>query len=155
MRRLLPALAAGAWIAAAAFAQTVPAPAKAAPASKPPAAAKTTGCVDCHLALDDERITPPAKLFADDVHAKAGFTCIFCHGGNGDAQDQELAHDRKKGFIGKPAPKDIPGVCAKCHSDAAAMKHFNPSLRVDQLAEYRTSGHGKKLAEGDTRSPSA
>ena len=31
------------------------------------------------------------------------------------------------------------------------MKHFNPSLRVDQLAEYRTSKHGKKLAEGDTR----
>ena len=29
------------------------------------------------------------------------------------------------------------------------MKHFNPSERVDQLAEYRTSGHGKTLLRGD------
>jgi hypothetical protein len=153
---------AGIWIAVAAFAApapdkpapTAPAagkPAPAAPAPKAPAPAATTGCVECHLALDDERVTPPAKAFADDIHAKSGFTCIFCHGGDANAQDQELAHDPKKGFIGKPAPRDIPGICAKCHSDAAAMKQFNPSLRVDQLAEYRTSGHGKKLAEGDTR----
>jgi hypothetical protein len=144
--------AAGIWIAVAAFAASPPArPTPAAPAPKAPAPAPTTGCVDCHLALDDERITPPARAFADDIHAKSGFTCVFCHGGDANAQDQELAHDRKKGFLGKPAPRDIPGICAKCHSDAAAMKHFNPSLRVDQLAEYRTSGHGKKLAEGDTR----
>jgi hypothetical protein len=85
----------------------------------------------------------------DDVHAKAGFTCVFCHGGNAAAEDQELAHDAKKGFIGKPTHAQIPEVCGKCHSDAAAMKHFNPSLRTDQLSEYRTSGHGKKLAQGD------
>ena len=152
MRERLLVAAAGIWIAAAAFAASAPArPTPAAPAPKAPAPAATTGCVDCHLALDDERITPPARAFADDIHAKSGFTCIFCHGGDANAQDQELAHDRKKGFIGKPAPRDIPGICAKCHSDAAAMKHFNPSLRVDQLAEYRTSAHGKKLAEGDTR----
>ena len=154
MRARLLSAAAGLWIAAAVFAATPPAPAKptpAGPGSKAPAPAATTGCVECHLALDDERITPPAKAFADDVHARAGFTCVFCHGGDGTAQDQELAHDRKKGFLGKPSPRDIPGICAKCHSDAATMKHFNPSLRVDQLAEYRTSGHGKKLAEGDTK----
>jgi hypothetical protein len=142
---------AGIWIALAAVAASAPGKPPPAPAPKAPAPAATTGCVDCHLALDDERVTPPARAFADDIHAKAGFTCIFCHGGDANAQDQELAHDRKKGFIGKPAPRDIPGICARCHSDAAAMKHFNPSLRVDQLAEYRTSGHGKKLAEGDTR----
>jgi hypothetical protein len=49
-------------------------------------------------------VTPPAKLFlGDDVHAKAGFTCVFCHGGDGTADDQELAHDKKKGFIGAGA----------------------------------------------------
>jgi cytochrome c3-like protein len=118
------------------------------PASKP---APTTTCIDCHLALDDPSVTPPVKLFlGDDVHAKAGFTCVFCHGGDGTAEDQELAHDKKKGFIGKPAPRDIPQVCGKCHSDAAVMKQFNPSLRVDQLSEYKTSGHGRKLATGDT-----
>ena len=136
-------------LAAAAVAQS---PAKASAAKPAPAKAQAAiGCVDCHLALDDARITPPAKLFADDVHARAGFTCAFCHGGDASAQDQEVAHDKKKGFIGKPSPKDIPGLCAKCHSDAATMKHFNPSLRIDQLSEYRTSGHGKKLAQGDTR----
>jgi hypothetical protein len=152
VRKRFLVVAAGVWIAVAAFAASPPAkPAPTAPVPKAPAPASTTGCVDCHLALDDERITPPAKAFADDIHAKSGFTCIFCHGGDANAQDQELAHDRKKGFIGKPAPRDIPGICAKCHSDAAAMKRFNPSLRVDQFAEYRTSAHGKKLAKGDTR----
>lgn len=115
---------------------------------KPPVAVNT--CVDCHLALDDERITPPAKLFADDVHAKAGFTCVFCHGGDARQEDQEKAHDRAKGFIGKPKPQQIPELCGKCHSDAALMKQYDPSQRVDQLTEYRTSGHGKALLRGDT-----
>ncbi len=123
--------------------------AAAAPAAKPVPA---SGCLDCHLALDDARITPPARLFStDDVHAQAGFTCVFCHGGDPKAEDEEKAHDRKKGFLGKPAPRAIPALCAKCHGDAAVMKQFNPSLRVDQLTEYLTSGHGKKLAQGDVR----
>ena len=147
-------LAAWAWCALAA---TPPSKPPAAPSASPApaggrapaAAALATGCVECHLALDDAQVTPPAKLFADDVHARAGFTCVFCHGGDGAATDQDLAHAAKKGFIGKPSHERIPELCGKCHSDAAAMKHFNPSLRTDQLAEYRTSGHGKKLAAGD------
>jgi hypothetical protein len=135
------------WAFAASARAQAPAPAAPAAARKP---VPVSGCLECHLALDDARITPPAKLFSgDDVHAQAGFTCVFCHGGDPIAEDQDKAHDRKKGFLGKPAPKDIPALCGKCHSDAAVMKQFNPSLRVDQLAEYRTSGHGKKLAAGD------
>ncbi len=141
-------------LAATALAQAAPAakPASGAAPSAAPArkAAPASGCLDCHLALDDARITPPARLFSgEDVHAQAGFTCVFCHGGDPKAEDEEKAHDRKKGFLGKPAHKDIPALCGKCHSDAAVMKQFNPSLRVDQLAEYRTSGHGKRLAQGD------
>ena len=110
----------------------------------------TNACVECHLALDDARVTPPAKLFSgDDVHARAGFTCVFCHGGDAAQEDMDRAHDRKKGWRGKPTPEEIPGICAKCHADAALMKHFNPSMRVDQLAEYKTSGHGRKLFAGD------
>jgi hypothetical protein len=147
-------LAGWTWAALAATPASNPtaAPAAAATAAKsnpPAAAALATGCVECHLALDDPRVTPPAKLFADDVHARSGFTCVFCHGGDSAASDQDLAHSAKKGFIGKPSHQQIPEVCGKCHSDAAAMKQFNPSLRTDQLAEYRTSGHGKKLATGD------
>jgi hypothetical protein len=118
--------------------------------SPPKAPQPVTGCVECHLALDDPRISPPAKLFADDVHAKAGFTCVFCHGGDGRQEDQEKAHDPAKGFIGKPKPQQIPELCGKCHSDAALMKQYDPSQRVDQLTEYRTSGHGKALVRGDT-----
>jgi hypothetical protein len=121
------------------------APAPAAPTAPAPAST----CVDCHLAVDDPRVSPPAAAFADDVHARAGFTCAACHGGDPKAEDQDAAHDRRKGFRGKPAPRDIPALCATCHADAAAMKQYNPSLRVDQLSEYRTSGHGKALAKGD------
>jgi hypothetical protein len=116
--------------------------------AKPPAV--INACIECHIALDDSRITPPAKLFADDVHAKAGFTCVFCHGGDARQEDQEKAHDPLKGFIGKPKPQQIPELCGKCHSDAALMKQYDPSQRIDQLAEYRTSGHGKALLRGDT-----
>jgi predicted CXXCH cytochrome family protein len=130
-------------------------PAAAAPARKPAvpaaaAAARPSTCLQCHLSLDDETLSPPARSFQkDDVHAKAGFTCANCHGGDPAQEDMDAAHDRKKGFIGKPTHQQIPGVCARCHSDAAMMKQFNPSLRVDELSEYRTSKHGQMLEKGD------
>ncbi len=120
------------------------------PAAQPRPAAPATGCVDCHLALDDARLTPPAKAFSDDIHARSGFTCVFCHGGDAAAQDQELAHDVRKGFRGRIPPRDVPEVCGRCHADVGLMKQFNPSLRVDQLSEYRSSGHGHALAKGDS-----
>ena len=126
------------------------APAAAAKTSPAAPAPATTGCIDCHLALDDPRLTPPAKAYADDVHARSGFTCVFCHGGDASATDQQAAHDPRKGFRGRIPPHDVPGTCGRCHADAAVMKQFNPSLRVDQLAEYRSSGHGRALARGDT-----
>ena len=117
-----------------------------APPSRPVA---VIGCVDCHLALDDARLSPPARAFRDDIHAKSGFTCASCHGGDPRAEDQDIAHDPRKGFRGKPLPKAIPELCGGCHADAAAMKRFDPSERVDQLSEYRSSGHGKALLKGD------
>ncbi len=134
--------AAGLITASFAFAQAPPVT----PGAKQPAA---IGCVDCHLALDDDRVSPPAKAFADDVHHRAGLTCASCHGGDPRAEDQDVAHDPRKGFRGKPSPRDIPQVCGTCHADAAAMRLFNPSLRVDQLSEYWTSHHGQKLRKGD------
>lgn len=131
------------------FAGALAAPAGPPTPTPPSKAVASIGCVDCHLALDDARVSPPAKLFADDIHARSGFTCASCHGGDPRAEDQDVAHDPKKGFRGKPSPREIPALCGTCHADAAAMKHFNPSLRVDQLQEYRTSGHGKKLLQGD------
>ena len=143
-------LAAAALFAAAATAALAQGTAKPAPAGVRLKPDPTIGCVTCHLALDDARVSPPAKLFADDVHAKSGFTCASCHGGDPATEDMDAAHDAKKGFRGKPKTVDVPALCGNCHADAALIKKYNPSERVDQLSEYKTSGHGKALAKGDT-----
>jgi predicted CXXCH cytochrome family protein len=54
-----------------------------------------------------------------------------------------------RGFVGKPGRTKIPELCARCHSDATVIHKFKPQQRVDQLAQYRTSVHGKRLAAGD------
>ena len=38
------------------------------------------------------------------------------------------------GFRGKIERKDVPALCGRCHSDAAYMRQYNPSLRTDQFA---------------------
>jgi hypothetical protein len=57
------------------------------------------------------------------------------------------AMDPAKGYIGKPERAQLTQVCGRCHSDARFMKQYNPSLRVDQVAEYESSGHGRRLRE--------
>jgi predicted CXXCH cytochrome family protein len=56
-----------------------------------------------------------------------------------------------KGFRGKISRQDTPAMCARCHSDAEMMHRYKPQQRVDQLAQYRTSVHGQRLAAGDER----
>ncbi len=104
--------------------------------------ARATACMDCHLGLDDERLSSPARSFADDIHAIRGFDCLACHG-----MIRDHSPDARTGFLAKPERRAIPRLCGRCHSDAAFMRDFNPSLRVDQLAEYVTSGHGRALME--------
>jgi len=110
------------------------------------------GCVACHLETGDERLAKPAKEFgAEDIHAAKGFGCVVCHGGDGKASGME-AMDPAKGYIGKPERQQIAQVCGRCHSDARFMRQYNPSLRVDQVAEYVTSVHGRRLRElGDPK----
>jgi predicted CXXCH cytochrome family protein len=107
-------------------------------------------CLSCHLNINDERLARPAKEFSEDIHATKGFGCIACHGG--DAADSGMgAMDPGRGYIGKPKGRQIPQVCGRCHSDARFMKRYNPALRVDQVAEYYFSGHGRRLMMmGDT-----
>jgi hypothetical protein len=73
---------------------------------------------------------------------------VACHGGDEKEAGME-AMDAGKGYIGKPGRKQVVQVCARCHSDAAFMRRYNPSLRVDQATEYATSVHGRKLREAD------
>lgn len=106
--------------------------------------------MNCHLAWPDERLSRPAEQFTGDIHSERGFGCVACHGG--DATVPGLAGmDPARGFVGKPEPSEIPALCGRCHSDAAFMRRYNPSLRVDQVAEYQTSVHGQRLIQfGDT-----
>jgi len=107
-------------------------------------AAEPESCVTCHEAIGVPKLTQPVKDFPQDIHAAKGFGCVACHGG--DAKDAGMtAMDKAKGFIGAPARKDIPQVCGHCHSDGRFMRQYNPSLRVDQVAEYYTSVHGQRL----------
>jgi hypothetical protein len=62
-------------------------------------------------------------------------TCTDCHGTHtifppDDARSQVY-------------PANIPGTCARCHSDAKLMGKYN--LRTDQFAQYRASAHGVAL----------
>jgi hypothetical protein len=105
-------------------------------------------CAACHIAIGDERLEKPAKEYAQDIHRAKGFGCVACHGGNEKEAGFE-AMDRAKGYIGKPTRQQVVQVCARCHADAAFMKRYNPSLRVDQAAEYATSVHGRRLRDAD------
>jgi hypothetical protein len=104
------------------------------------------GCPACHLETGDERLAKPVRAYADDIHRAKGFGCAACHGGDGNEAGME-AMDPAKGYLGKPQRTQVPQVCGRCHSDARFMKQYNPSLRVDQVAEYATSVHGRKLRE--------
>ena len=124
-----------------------PAPAAPSAAAKAPPAARPDHCVNCHLETGDDRLAGPAKAYAaGDIHRAKGFGCTACHGGDPNAAGME-AMDPAKGYIGKPTGARIVQVCGRCHADARFMKQYNPSLRVDQVAEYESSVHGRRLRE--------
>ncbi len=114
------------------------------------ASAQTTNtCADCHGALDPP-LQVTAEQFAADIHAQKGLTCASCHGGDPSKADMD-AMSKAAGFRGKVERKQIPELCGRCHSDGAFLRQYNPSLRTDQLSQYKTSVHGKRLAMGDTK----
>jgi len=107
-------------------------------------------CLDCHSAMP----APPGVTqdkFSQDIHAQKGLTCTSCHGGDASSYDPTQSMGRKAGFKGKIDRRQIPELCGSCHSDPNLMRQYDPSLRTDQLAEYHTSVHGKRLATGDTK----
>lgn len=110
-------------------------------------AQQASTCLDCHGSFDGNLKITPAQ-FAEDIHAQKGLTCASCHGGDPTSPDNAM--NPAKGFKGHIARNKIPELCGSCHADGAYMRQYNPSLRTDQLAQYKTSIHGKKLAAGDT-----
>jgi predicted CXXCH cytochrome family protein len=116
-------------------------------AQEKPRPKPTDSCLECHTVLEHE----PAKKFPEDIHYARGLTCAACHGGDPTAEDMAEAMSPARGYRGVPKRSEIPRLCARCHSDAAFMRAYNPSLRTDQLAQYWTSVHGRRLRQGDTR----
>jgi len=106
-------------------------------------------CVDCHSVLG-----PPLQVtqeqFSRDIHAQKGLTCASCHGGDPTKADMD-AMSKAAGFRGRIQRSQIPEVCGRCHSDPAFMRQYDPSLRTDQLSQYKTSVHGKLFAKGDPK----
>jgi len=107
-------------------------------------------CLDCHSAMSGDLGVTQEK-FSQDIHAQKGLTCTSCHGGDASSYDPTQAMSRKAGWKGKIDRKQIPALCGSCHSNPTLMKTFNPSLRTDQLDQYHTSIHGKRLASGDAK----
>lgn len=124
------ALVAAMYVAA--YASAVPTAAQTLPTSE--------ACRTCHLGLADEELSAPARSYENDVHAEAGFGCLACHGSGGSDR-----LDPRAGFLSAPTRAEVPGLCGRCHSDAAFMRQFDPGMRVDQVAEYWTSAHGQRL----------
>lgn len=114
---------------------------------RPPQGPRPQACVDCHLGLEDEALAAPARTYATDIHAEQGFTCLACHGGP--LAGREGALDPASGFLAAPSRREIPELCGRCHSDPAFMRDYNPSLRVDQVSEYYTSTHGRRLRDAN------
>ena len=124
--------------------------ASAAPAAAQPAA--ISACETCHRDNGQPHLATPARAFAaTDVHRERGFTCVDCHGGDLKEPDKARAKAAATGFKGKPTGQAVIAVCARCHSDAALMRKYAPTQRIDQAAEYATSVHGQRLVNGDTK----
>ena len=114
-----------------------------------PALLAKDSCVECHSNMDGD-LKAPVTAYTNDIHSRHGFSCADCHGGDRNSDDPEIAMSPAKGFKGQIARTAVPALCARCHSDANLMHRFKPQQRVDQLALYLTSTHGKRLAAGDT-----
>jgi hypothetical protein len=104
-------------------------------------------CLSCHQEME----LLPADFQEYDIHLQPGLSCAGCHGGDPTADDPEVAMSPQKGFIGIPAKKYIPQLCGKCHSKIDFMRTFQPGISTDQVQQYYTSVHGKKLNSGDKK----
>ena len=113
------------------------------PAGARGADAGANSCIECHGDVLEEA--------GGDVHRTAGLSCVDCHRGDPRDQDPERSMSPSRGFIGRPRAMAAARMCGECHGDIERMRVINPRLPTDQLAQYRTSDHGKRAAKGDPK----
>ncbi|MCX6174855.1 MAG: cytochrome c3 family protein [Ignavibacteriales bacterium] len=106
---------------------------------------KVDQCFACHKEIENL----PKDFTENDIHRHANLSCSSCHGGDPNSDDQDIAMSPSKGFVGTPKRKDIPKFCGKCHSNINIMRVYQPRIATDQVEQYYTSVHGKKLLAGD------
>jgi hypothetical protein len=124
-------------------------------------------CADCHL--------EEGKDFSRSIHVAGGLNCPDCHGGESSymvtpavlqesrewasspaasqpatsqpsGTSQPAIFDHGPQFTGRPTHRQVPERCGTCHSDVSRMNPYG--LPTDQLAQYKTSGHGRALYAG-------
>lgn len=132
----------------------IPAAPTATPSTEPiptpiayPRAEGVNTCFDCHSTLGGKQVEITDQ-WQRSIHSERGVTCADCHGGDPSASDVNESMSPEAGYIGVPAKKDIPALCASCHADVTLMRQYD--LPTDQYAKYHESVHGIRLAEGDT-----
>lgn len=116
-------------------------------------------CGSCHddaakmksLGARPDLPTGQGKHFAESVHGGIRPvkdyeepSCISCHGVHGIRAPSDPQSPVN--------PRNVPETCNRCHGDFGYMRAFTSArVRIDQLEEYKTSVHGQRLAEGDTK----
>jgi hypothetical protein len=113
------------------------------PAVAAGAEAPANSCIECHGDVLEEA--------GGDVHRRAGVSCVDCHGGDSREEDAERSMSPARGFVGRPEGIAAARMCGTCHADIERLRVINPRLPTDQLAQYRTSEHGKRAAKGDAK----
>jgi predicted CXXCH cytochrome family protein len=103
-------------------------------------------CFDCHRVMEGMSLK-----FTNDVHFASTISCANCHGGDQNETNMNIAMSSSRGFKVRVTRQGVPEFCGKCHGDTNFMSKYDPQPRVDQLAQYKTSVHGKALAAGRKR----
>ena len=96
----------------------------------------------CGTIAAQDRVAQTEKAFQADVHQTSGLQCTSCHAG-------APSPATPAGYA--IARTQIAPMCAKCHSNPAYMRQFDPQVRTDQFSQYQTSTHGKDMARGEIR----
>ena len=102
-------------------------------------------CFDCHRVMEGMSLK-----FTNDIHFTNAISCASCHGGDPNEPDQNISMSSSRGFKVRVTRQGVPEYCGKCHSDTNVMSKYGQT-HVDQLAQYKTSVHGKALAAGRRR----
>ncbi len=121
-------------------------------------------CARCHsdpaLMHEFDQSLPTDQLakFQDSPHGQLLLvkhddrapTCVSCHGVHGIRPAKDP--------LSKVYPQRVPETCGACHSNHTIMAGFalpdGSPLPINQLAEYKTSVHGRALLErGDLGAP--